>query len=650
MVDKKHKSGKKSGIAKGTRRAAPRKTPGKAAADAKGSARTAAKKVTRGARRTVRKARKRRARNWSGGARVAGLTVRWFLIFMVWIGVAVSAIVAWYAYDLPDIDNLKVPERRASLTLTDAGGRSIAVYGDLYAGSLQLKNMPPHLKQAILATEDRRFFEHGGFDVFALARALAVNLYAGRIRQGGSTLTQQLAKNIFLKPDRTVRRKVQELLLTFWLEANFTKEQIFTLYVNRVYLGSGAYGFEAASRRYFGKSARRVTLLQAAVLAGLLKAPSRYSPLRDPQAARKRAGTVLKAMVDAGFIDGAARKRALRQKLNVVAIAGVGRHFSDWVLERVAGFVSRDGQDLIVRTTLDLRLQRLAEARLRATIAKNGKAENVRQGALVALSHDGAVRAMVGGRDYSASQFNRASQALRQPGSAFKLFVYLAALESGLAPDDIFADRPLRIGKWQPRNHEKTYRGDVDMREAMAHSINTVAVSISEKVGRRKVIEAARRLGVTSPIRAHPSLALGASEVTLLELTGAYCAIANNGIAAWPYGIAEIRRSDGTVLYRRKRGEGSRVVSRSVARDMRELLRGVVADGTGKAANPGWTAAGKTGTSQGFRDAWFVGYAGDLVTGVWMGNDNGARMKGVTGGQLPARLWRDFMTAALGGS
>ena len=642
MVEKKHKSGRKSGGARGTRRTA----SGKAAGRAKGHARTAAE--TGGAKRSVR--RKRRARNWSRGARIAGLALRWFLIFIVWTGVAVSAVVAWYAYDLPDIDNLKVPERRASLTLTDAGGRSIAVYGDLYAGSLRLKNMPLHLKQAILATEDRRFFEHGGFDLFALARAVAVNLYAGRIRQGGSTLTQQLAKNIFLKPDRTVRRKVQELLLTFWLEANFTKEQIFTLYINRVYLGSGAYGFEAAARRYFGKPARRVTLLQAAVLAGLLKAPSRYSPLRDPEAARKRAGTVLKAMIDAGFIDSAAMKRALRGKLNVVAVAGVGRYFSDWVLERVAGFVRRDGQDLIVRTTLDLRLQRLAESRLRSLLAKNGKAGNVRQGALVALSHDGAVRAMAGGRDYSESQFNRASQALRQPGSAFKLFVYLSALESGLAPDGNFADRPLRIGKWRPRNHGNKYRGDVDMREAVAHSINTVAVRISERVGRRKVIEAARRLGVTSPIRAHPSLALGTSEVTLLELTGAYCVIANGGVAAWPYGIAEIRRSDGTVLYRRKRGAGSQVVSGSVVRDMRELLRGVVTDGTGKAANPGWTAAGKTGTSQGFRDAWFVGYAGDLVAGVWMGNDNGARMKGVTGGKLPARLWRDFMTGALGGS
>ena len=642
MAEKKHKTGKKSGNAGKTRRTAPKKAAGR------GPARTAAKTASGGARRSGR--RKRRARSWPRGARIAGLALRWFLIFIVWTGVAVSAIVAWYAYDLPDIDNLKAPERRASLTLTDAGGRSIAVYGDLYAGSLRLKNMPRHLKQAILATEDRRFFEHGGFDLFALARALAVNLYAGRIRQGGSTLTQQLAKNIFLKPDRTVRRKVQESLLTFWLEANFTKEQIFTLYVNRVYLGSGAYGFEAAARRYFGKSARRVTLLQAAVLAGLLKAPSRYSPLRDPEAARKRAGTVLKAMIDAGFIDSAAMKRALRGKLNVVAVAGVGRYFSDWVLERVAGFVRRDGQDLIVRTTLDLRLQRLAEARLRSLLAKSGKAGHVRQGALVALSHDGAVRAMVGGRDYSASQFNRASQAFRQPGSAFKLFVYLAALESGLTLDDSFADRPLRIGKWRPRNHGNRYRGDVDMREAVAHSINTVAVRISERVGRRKVIEAARRLGVTSPIRSHPSLALGASEVTLLELTGAYCAIANGGAAAWPYGIVEIRGSDGTVLYRRKRGDGSRVVSRGVVRDMRELLRGVVADGTGKAANPGWTAAGKTGTSQGFRDAWFVGYAGDLVTGVWMGNDNGARMKEVTGGKLPARLWRDFMTAALGGS
>lgn len=579
-------------------------------------------------------------------------TAKWSVIVGIWGAVALGVLVAWYAYDLPDIDNLDVPARKASITLTDADGREITTYGDVYGDPLRLADVPPYLVQAIVATEDRRFFEHFGFDPVALVRAVVANVRAGRVRQGGSTLTQQLAKNVFLKPDRTLRRKVQELLLAFWLEANFTKEQIFTLYINRVYLGSGTYGVDAAARKYFGKSARNVSLHEAAVLAGLLKAPSRYSPLRSRKAAEDRARVVLGTMVAAEFLDPPTAKRAAAQRLRLAAGTtrnNAARYFTDWALERVAGFAGRRGVDLIVRTTMDARLQRLAEERLRATIAKNGKARRVNQAALVAMSPDGAVRALVGGRDYGSSQYNRAFQAQRQPGSAFKLFVYLAAMENGLTPDDQFIDGPLRIGKWKPRNYGGNFLGSVTLREAAARSVNTVAVQVSERVGRGKVIDAARRLGITSPLKSHPSLALGASEVSLVELTAAYGVIANGGVAVWPHGISEIRERGGRVLYRRTDGAAAQVVDPGAVQRVNDLLRAVVVWGSGKAANPNRPAAGKTGTSQEFRDAWFIGYTGELVTGVWMGNDDSSSMKRVTGGSLPARLWRDFMISALDG-
>ena len=579
-------------------------------------------------------------------------TAKWSLILTIWGGVALGVVVAWYAYDLPDIDNLDLPARKASITLTDADGREISTYGDIYGDPLRLADVPPYLVQAIVATEDRRFFDHFGFDPVAVARAAVTNVRAGRVRQGGSTLTQQLAKNIFLKPDRTLRRKVQELLLAFWLEANFTKEQIFTLYINRVYLGSGTYGVDAAARRYFAKSARQVSLHEAAVLAGLLKAPSRYSPVRSRKAAEDRAKIVLGTMVAAGFLDEKTAKRTAARRLRPVAgtkRSDAARYFTDWALERVTGFVGRAGKDLIVRTTMDARLQRLAEKRLRAALAKDGKARRISQAALVSMSPDGSVRALVGGRDYGASQFNRAFQALRQPGSAFKLFVYLAAMENGLTPDDQFVDGPLRIGKWRPRNYGGNFLGSVTLREAMARSVNTVAVQVSERVGRGKVIDSARRLGITSPLKSHPSLALGASEVSLVELTAAYGVIANGGVAVWPHGISEIRERGGRVLYRRTDGAAAQVVDPDAVRRTNELLRAVVAWGSGKAANLVRPVAGKTGTSQGFRDAWFVGYTNELVTGVWMGNDDSSPMKKVTGGSQPARLWRDFMVPALNG-
>jgi penicillin-binding protein 1A len=357
-------------------------------------------------------------------------------------------------------------------------------------------------------------------------------------------------------------------------------------------------------------------------------------------------------MVAAGFLDKRLARKTGAQRLRVVGRSGhhrTARYFTDWALERVNGFVGRAESDLIVRTTMDTRLQTLAQSRLRGLLKRQGKKRNISQAALVSMSHDGAVRALVGGRDYVSSQYNRAFQSRRQPGSAFKLFVYLAAMENGMSPQDRLIDGPLKIGKWRPRNYGGGYEGVVTLKDAVARSINTVAVQVSERVGRQKVIDTARRLGITSPLKSHPSLALGASEVSLVELTAAYGVVANGGVAVWPYAITEILTRRGDVLYRRTDGAFANVVDTNAARDMNDMLRAVVAGGTGRAANPGRPAAGKTGTSQDFRDAWFIGYTGELVTGVWMGNDDSSPMKRVTGGSYPAKLWRSYTRAALEG-
>jgi penicillin-binding protein 1A len=577
--------------------------------------------------------------------------LKWALVAAIWAGVALAAVIGWYAWDLPDVDRVMATSRRPSVTVASGDGAVVATYGEIYGGTVTLADAPPFLVQAIVATEDRRFFSHGGLDPFGVVRAAAENLRAGSIRQGGSTITQQLAKNLFLTPARTMRRKVQESLLALWLEARFTKEQIFTIYLNRVYLGGGSYGFQAASRRYFGRDLDEINLHEAALLAGLLKAPSRYAPSQDREAARTRAEQVLANMVDAGFIGERDAQVAARQPLRIArSPAGQDvRYFADWALERVSGFVGAPDRDLVVVSTLDARLQRLAEAALDRTLERDGKRLGVAQGALVALSPDGAVRAMVGGRSYAQSQYNRAAQALRQPGSAFKLFVYLAALENGLTPSSRVVDGPISIDKWRPRNFEGRYRGAVTLTEAFAQSINTVAADTAERVGRRNVIAVARRLGITSKLESHPSLALGASEVTLVELTAAYAAVANGGYAVNPYAIAEIRDRAARALYRPQGSSAPRVLDAQIVRSMDDMLSAVLTVGTGRAARFAAARGGKTGTSQEFRDAWFVGYAGDMVAGVWVGNDDGAAMKGVTGGNLPARIWRDFMETAFQG-
>jgi penicillin-binding protein 1A len=505
------------------------------------------------------------------------------------------------------------------------------------------------LPLAVLAVEDRRFYEHFGVDVLGLLRAAVANLRAGTVVQGGSTITQQLAKNLFLTNQKTISRKIQEVLLSIRLEQVFTKEQILTIYINRMYFGAGAYGVDAAARVYFDIPASRLSTYQSALLAGLLRAPSRLNPRNNAELAEERARTVLAGMVDAGFLSRGDADAALRKRHSFrVDQPGQesNRYFVDWVLEQIPAYLARHDQDIIVTTTLDPHLQQIADNLTTNALQVSRKNNATLQVALLSMTADGAVRAMIGGRNYRESQFNRAVQARRQPGSAFKLAVYLAGLESGLSPEHRFVDAPLSIDGWRPNNFTGRFLGEVSLRRALAESINTVAVQVSERASRRKVMEAARRLGITSEMKPHASLALGTLEVSLLELTASYAVIGNGGYAVWPYAIDTIIDASGRLLYERTGGGALRVVAEKHAALMTGMLTEVIDKGTGRKARLTRPAAGKTGTTQSFRDAWFVGFTSDLVTGVWIGNDDERPMTGITGGGLPAELWRSFMADA----
>lgn len=562
--------------------------------------------------------------------------------------------IAYFAYDLPSIDDAMAAARRPSMVIKAADGTVLASYGDYYGGALDYEELPDSLVQAVLATEDRRFFDHPGIDLFGVARAAFNNLAAGELREGASTVTQQLAKNLFLSPERTIRRKVQEALLALWLEHSFSKQQILAIYLNRVYFGAGAYGVEAASQRFFGHSARQLNLAESAILAGLLKAPSRFNPAANPDRAADRAATVLAGMVDAEFISGDAAAAARTTIVSYADAGGARRdtdalYFADWVAEQAVALVPADAGDLIITTTLDRGLQAIASARTRTMLTQEGGSARFGQAAAVLMTQGGAVRAMVGGRDYQSSQFNRATTAARQPGSAFKPFLYLTALEEGWRPGSMIEDGPITLGGWSPQNYDGRFRGQVTLADALSQSLNGAAVRLIDAVGARDVRSLAQRLGIATDLPGTPSLALGSGEVHLVELTGAYAAIANGGLALAPYGIAEIRTSGGQVLFARDSGVQSRQIDSGLAATMTEMLRGVVRDGSGRAAAlPGVAVAGKTGTSSDYRDAWFVGYAGNLVLGVWLGNDDNSPMRNVTGGGLPAELWREIMARALG--
>ena len=578
--------------------------------------------------------------------------LRWTIYLALAGTVLFGAAAFYYSRDLPPLEGIHEVKRRPQVIVQAPDGRVLATYGDLYGEPVKLYDLPPHVVRAVMAIEDRRFYGHWGVDPIGLARAAVTNIMSGRIRQGGSTLTQQLAKVAFLTPERSFARKFREAMLALRIENQFTKDEIVTFYLNRVYFGSGAYGIEAASRRYFGRPAKNLTLYQAAMLAGLLRSPSRDNPHSDPDRAEARTAVVLRAMVEAGQISAAQAEAANKAKTIVVPPPELSgpRYFADWIVDLLPNYVTLGQDDLVIRTTIDSELQDEAERVLTSALAKDGPAMGVRQGALVAMAPDGAVKALVGGADYKASQFNRATQAKRQPGSTFKLFVLLAALEHGYRPADRFLDAPIALGGWKPRNYRDQYLGQVTIGDAIALSLNSVAVRMSESVGRGRVAAMAERLGLKGPVKRDPSIALGVTETSLLELTGAFAVLANKGRAAAPYALLEIRTRKGQVVFKRRHGPGARLLRDDVVRDAHSVLNAVTTRGTARRAGLPQPAYGKTGTSQDHRDAWFIGYTSELVAGVWFGNDDRKPMKDVTGGELPARVWGAFMRAALPGA
>jgi len=553
--------------------------------------------------------------------------------------------VTWSLLNLPETESIQI-SRQPSITFLDKDGRIIASYGDIYGKSIKYNNLPENLINAVIVTEDKRFFHHYGVDIKGVLRAIYVNLKERRIVQGGSTITQQLAKNLFLTPERSFTRKLHELILSLWLELRFTKKQILSIYLNRVYLGSGTYGVQAASEKYFNKKVEDLNLYECAVIASLLKAPSRYNPIANKKLSQERASLVLENMAKSQMISKANVKEAKynnKRYSKFTTPPKSTRYFIDWLLPRVKAYIGEINEDLIVRTTLDVKLQKIAEDSLNKVTENFPSAD---QSALVSLNLDGGVISMIGGRDYGDSQFNRVTQAKRQPGSAFKLFVYLAGLENGFAPDDLVVDSKIDINGWSPKNYKDKYIGEVSVKDAFSNSINTVAVKISEDIGREKVIKMAKLLGITSPILNSPSLALGTSEVNLLELTAAYDVLANNGNGVFVHGIRSIENTEGKNLFTRKIQGPGKILNSYTVKTMTEMMEQTIINGTGKKAKINRPAAGKTGTSQSLRDAWFVGFTSNIVVGVWFGNDDDSPMEKITGGTAPAILWGEFMKKA----
>ena len=575
--------------------------------------------------------------------------IYWAVVLGLWGLIAAVGVVIWVGAHLPPIQSLEVPKRPPAIEIVGLNGHVIATRGEMGGAAVPLKELPPYLPQAFIAIEDRRFYSHHGVDPIGIVRALIANLMHRGVSQGGSTITQQLAKNLFLTQERTYQRKLEEAVLALWLERKFTKAQILDLYLNRVYFGSGAYGVEAAAQRYFGKSARAVTLAEAALLAGLVRSPSRLEPTRNPQGAERRAQIVLTAMVSANLISERSEQAALAHapRIATQVADGSGNYVADWVMDDINDLVGHVEQDIVVETTIDPALQAAAEKALVEELAQKGEKFGVGQGALVAMSPLGEVRALVGGRSYAESQYNRAIAARRQPGSAFKPFVYLAALEHGLTPDTIREDRPIELKGWRPENYAHQYFGPVTLSRALALSLNTVSVRLTLEVGPQTVVRTAHRLGIASKLEPNASIALGTSEVSVLELVAAYAPFANDGFAIVPHVVVRVRTVDGDILYHTSDTNLGRVIDERSVGMMNAMMQETLLTGTARRAElPGWRAAGKTGTSQEFRDAWFIGYTAHMVTGVWLGNDDSSPTRKMTGGGLPVEIWSRFMKVA----
>ncbi len=579
--------------------------------------------------------------------------LKFILILGIWGAIGLAALLGWHAYHLPDITKLETSVRQPSIVFLTRDRQEIAVQGDVHGETITLKQIPKSLIQALIATEDRNFYHHWGVDFKGLLRAMARNVVAGGYVQGGSTITQQLAKNLFLTPDRSLNRKIKEMMLAFWLEHHFTKDQILTIYLNRVYLGNQSYGVDAAAQQYFGKLVSYINPLESAVIVGLLKAPSRFG--RNPVLLKKRAAVVLASMLEEGYLTNQQYEKYMG-KLETLHLhrnpyGNNHRYFTDWVFSEVAKLVDVD-QDLIVTTTIDLPLQNVAVQKIKDYITTYGTDFNVGSAAFVGMSYDGAVRAMVGGYDYNASQFNVAVQGSRQAGSIFKMFVFLAALEAGFKTDMILKDTVYQNRNWIVHNFGWRERGEVTLAEGMIYSINTATVRLAQKVGISFVGQMVERLGFEKPPAGDLSIALGTYQTNLLGLVRAFAILANEGRFVKPYGILEIRTADGRILYQREapetENEPEKLFSDYTLETMADLLRKTVEVGTGKKAQvPGVIVRGKTGTTQKFRDAWFVGYIPGLVAGVWMGNLDDTPMNRVVGGNLPSQLGADILRAVV---
>lgn len=590
---------------------------------------------------------------WVGGAVRWTLRLLWRLALRAafLVALVVGGATAFYLSKLPPAAELLDARTAGSVTLLDRNGEVFAWRGAQFGGAIRPGDVSPHLVSAILAAEDRRFYSHFGVDPRGLLRAAVVNARAGRLVQGGSTITQQVAKNVFLTDERTVERKLKEIPVALALELKYSKDEILSIYMNRVYLGAGATGFEAAAQRYFSKSAKFVTAAEAAMLAGLLKAPSKFAPTSDMGRAEGRAAVVIAAMVETGALSESDAVAALAApaRLSREAERRIGGHFADWVMEAGPAFLTAGtSEDVRIATTFDPDLQTKAEAALAHVFATRVREGSPAEAAIVVMGHDGRVRAMVGGRDPRAGVFNRATQALRQTGSAFKPIVWAAALEAGLSPADTIVDEPLTLtvpgsGRWSPENYGGGYAGTVTLTEALAQSINTVAVRLSERAGRSRVRRIAADLGFASPLAEGPALALGVSEATLLEMTSVYASLASGGRFTPPVGIEAIAlRGDSLpVMTAAQAGAGEAAISPETATELAFMMEEVIRSGTGRRADPGRPAAGKTGTTQAARDAWFLGFTADYVIGVWMGKDDNRPLAGVTGGGLPAEIWRE---------
>jgi len=576
--------------------------------------------------------------------------VKWGFVAGLWISIMLGLLIAWYAAELPSVTESMVFERRPAITVKSADGTILHRYGDIQGESIAIEELPSHLIYAILATEDRRFYQHFGLDPMGVARAFVVNIREMGFVQGGSTITQQLAKNLFLSRERTIKRKIQEAILAIWLEQNLTKDEILSAYLNRVYMGAGAYGIDAAAKVYYGKAASELTLRESATLAGLLKAPSRYSPSANPELAAQRAQVVMNAMVEAGFIQQAEVSSLDNLPPSPRRKPSSGetvRYFTDYVVSQMNDLVGPIQKDLIIETTLSKDIQTEAEESITKALLQYGPDRKIDQGAAVVLRLDGAIMAMVGGKDYSRSQFNRATNSYRSPGSSFKPIVYLTALEQGWSPEDIIIDEPIEKGRYRPKNFKNEYFGEVTLTEALTRSLNTVAFQLTKETHPREVISMARRLGITADLEPDLSIGLGSGGVPIIEMATAYATLGRGGLAVEPFAIERILDEDGTIYYERPYDPRVRqIVGRQNVTDLTAMMQSVVEFGTGQAAQLPRPAAGKTGTSQDFRDAWFIGFTDKYAGAVWVGKDDNSPMSRVTGGFVPARVWKEVMLKA----